>query len=139
MKNIIVVLCLFISTLTWAKTLRVVDVSTEIAPATSWLEVVDSGKYANSWQQAGAFFQKNVPQALWVSKLEQVRTPLGAVTSREGISRQVLTSIPQLPDGDYVILEFQTDFENKCFLKVGSIKQIEVESILYYDFQLCIK
>ncbi|MEI8605844.1 DUF4019 domain-containing protein [Pseudoalteromonas sp. B160] len=59
-------------------------------------------------------FQKNVPQALWVSKLEQVRTPLGAVTSREGISRQVLTSIPQLPDGDYVILEFQTDFENKA-------------------------
>ncbi|WP_392352723.1 DUF4019 domain-containing protein [Pseudoalteromonas rhizosphaerae] len=114
MKNIIVVLCLFISTLTWAQTLRVVDVSTEIAPATSWLEVVDSGKYANSWQQAGAFFQKNVPQVLWVSKLEQVRTPLGAVTSREGISRQVLTSIPQLPDGDYVILEFQTDFENKA-------------------------
>ncbi|MBB1423937.1 DUF4019 domain-containing protein [Pseudoalteromonas sp. SG43-7] len=114
MKNIIVVLCLFISTLTWAQTLRVVDVSTEIGPATSWLEVVDSGKYANSWQQAGAFFQKNVPQALWVSKLEQVRTPLGAVTSREGISRQVLTSIPQLPDGDYVILEFQTDFENKA-------------------------
>lgn len=113
MKNIIVVLCLFISTLTWAQTLKVVDVSTEIAPATSWLEVVDSGKYANSWQQAGAFFQENVPEALWVSKLEQVRTPLGVVKSREGISRQVLTSIPQLPDGEYVILEFQTDFENK--------------------------
>ena len=114
MKNIIVVLCLFISTLTWAQTLRVVDVSTEIGPATSWLEVVDSGKYANSWQQAGAFFQENVPEALWVSKLEQVRTPLGIVKSREGISRQVLTSIPQLPDGEYVILEFQTDFENKA-------------------------
>ncbi|MEH6394162.1 DUF4019 domain-containing protein [Pseudoalteromonas sp.] len=114
MKNIIVVLCLFISTLTWAQTLKVVDVTTEIAPATSWLEVVDSGKYTNSWQQAGAFFQENVPEALWVSKLEQVRTPLGIVKSREGISRQVLTSIPQLPDGEYVILEFQTDFENKA-------------------------
>ena len=114
MKNIIAVLCLFISTITGAQTLKVVDVETEIAPATSWLEVVDSGKYANSWQQAGAFFQENVPQALWVSKLQQVRTPLGAVQSREGISRQVLNSIPQLPDGEYVILEFQTDFENKA-------------------------
>ena len=114
MKNIIVVLCLFISTLTWAQTLKVVDVSTEIAPATSWLEVVDSGKYANSWQQAGVFFQENVPKALWVSKLEEVRAPLGKVQSRQGISRQELTAIPQLPDGEYVILEFQTDFENKA-------------------------
>lgn len=113
MKNIIVVLCLFISTLTWAQTPKVVDVSTEIAPATHWLEGVDSGKYADSWQQAGALFQENVPEALWVSKLEQVRTPLGAVQSREGVSRQVLAAIPQLPDGEYVILEFQTDFENK--------------------------
>ncbi|CAM3798223.1 MULTISPECIES: DUF4019 domain-containing protein [Pseudoalteromonas] len=114
MKNIIVVLCLFISTLTWAQTLKVVDVATEIAPATSWLEVVDSGKYANSWQQAGVFFQENVPKALWVSKLEEVRAPLGKVQSRQGISRQELTAIPQLPDGEYVILEFQTDFENKA-------------------------
>ncbi|BDF93431.1 DUF4019 domain-containing protein [Pseudoalteromonas sp. KAN5] len=114
MKNIIVVLCLFISALTWAQTLKVVDVATEIAPATSWLEVVDSGKYANSWQQAGVFFQENVPKALWVSKLEEVRAPLGKVQSRQGISRQELTAIPQLPDGEYVILEFQTDFENKA-------------------------
>ena len=114
MKNIIVVLCLFISTLNRAQKLKVVDVATEIAPATSWLEVVDSGKYANSWQQAGVFFQENVPKALWVSKLEEVRAPLGKVQSRQGISRQELTAIPQLPDGEYVILEFQTDFENKA-------------------------
>ena len=123
MKNIIAVLCLFISTFTGAQTLKVVDVATEIAPATSWLEVVDSGKYANSWQQAGAFFQENVPQTLWVSKLQQVRTPLGAVQSRQGVSRQVLSSIPQLPDGEYVILEFQTDFANKA----GSIETVTLK------------
>lgn len=75
------------------------------------------------WQQAGAFFQENVPEALWVSKLEQVRTPLGAVQSRQGVSRQELTAIPQLPDGEYVILEFQTDFANKA----GSIETVTLK------------
>ncbi|NMR24257.1 DUF4019 domain-containing protein [Pseudoalteromonas sp. NEC-BIFX-2020_015] len=114
MRNLIAILCLITATLSWAQAPKVIDVSKEIEPTTSWLEEVDSGKYAASWQQAGAFFQENVPQTLWVSKLEQVRRPLGVVKSREGVSRQVLTSIPQLPDGDYVILEFQTDFENKA-------------------------
>ena len=66
MKNIIVVLCLFISTFSWAQTPTVVDVSKQLEPATSWLEVVDQGKYISSWQQAGSFFQKNLPEALWV-------------------------------------------------------------------------
>ncbi|MGS0534844.1 DUF4019 domain-containing protein [Pseudoalteromonas sp. SaAl2] len=81
--------------------------------AKQWLAVVDSGDYALSWQQSDAFFKENVSQELWVSKLGEVRTPLGDVKSREQVNRKTFDSLPQLPKGEYVLLQFNTDFANR--------------------------
>jgi len=85
----------------------------EQTAATQWLAVVDNGDYALSWQQSDAFFKENVSQDLWVSKLGEVRTPLGDVKSREQVNRKTFDSLPQLPKGEYVLLQFNTDFVNR--------------------------
>ncbi|NNG41913.1 DUF4019 domain-containing protein [Pseudoalteromonas sp. NEC-BIFX-2020_002] len=113
MKVIFAILCLLTTPFALAKTTEIVDVSKEISAATSWLEIVDSANYAKSWHQADPYFQANVTTQLWVSKLTEVRRSLGAVKSREGVNRQTFTSLPELPSGEYVMLQFQTDFENR--------------------------
>jgi len=85
----------------------------DVTSSTQWLDIVDNGDYSQSWHQADAFFQKNVTEDLWISKLKEVRTPLGDVESREQANRKTFTTLPQLPEGEYVMLQFNTDFANR--------------------------
>jgi hypothetical protein len=45
--------------------------------------------------------------------LKAVRKPLGKVISREVKSKSHHTSLPGAPDGEYVVIQFDTSFENK--------------------------
>ena len=45
--------------------------------------------------------------------LEGVRRPLGNVVSRQLRSRTYATELPGAPDGEYVVIQFNTTFENK--------------------------
>jgi hypothetical protein len=42
-----------------------------------------------------------------------VRKPLGAVVSRQVKSKTYTTSLPGAPDGEYVVIKYDTSFENK--------------------------
>ncbi len=79
----------------------------------SWLKLVDSGKYAQSWDAAAKLFQDNVPKSDWKKSLEATLSPLGKVVSREVIAQHYLTQIPGGPDGEYVIVQFNSVFEHK--------------------------
>jgi hypothetical protein len=84
------------------------------AAARAWLATVDAGSYAQSWTNAAALFKKAVDQATWQKQLDAVRTPLGKVVSRKVSSRKYSKTVPGAPDGDYVILTFDTVFEKKA-------------------------
>ena len=47
------------------------------------------------------------------SRSSGVRAPLGKLVSRELASKQYATELPGAPDGEYVIIQFATSFENK--------------------------
>ena len=84
-----------------------------VAAATAWLELVDAGDYGQSWDRAAALFKKAVTREQWVQSLSAIREPLGSLVSREVLSKQHLTELPGAPDGDYVVIQFETSFENK--------------------------
>jgi len=42
-----------------------------------------------------------------------VRKPLGKVLSRKVINSTYTTLLPGAPDGQYVVIQFETSFENK--------------------------
>jgi len=50
----------------------------------------------------------------WRGCATSVRGPLGEVVSRELRSAQFTTTLPGAPDGEYVVIESGTDFENKA-------------------------
>jgi serine/threonine protein kinase/tetratricopeptide (TPR) repeat protein len=86
---------------------------TAISAAQTWLAAIDDGHYAESWTSAADYFQKAITQDKWVSAVEACRNPLGKLVSRTAISTQTTTSLPGAPDGQYVVMQFQTSFANK--------------------------
>jgi len=49
----------------------------------AWLDLLDAGQYAESWQQASENFRALETRDDWVNKLEDVRKPLGKLRSRK--------------------------------------------------------
>ncbi len=81
--------------------------------AKAWLVLVDSGKYAKSWQEAAAYFRNNVDREQWEHSLNGIRRPLGSVISRKAVETMYTNYLPGAPDGDYVVIHFESSFENK--------------------------
>ncbi len=81
--------------------------------AGKWLALVDGGQYQESWERAASLFKQQVNAEQWSQALAAARTPLGALVSRQLLSAAYETSLPGAPDGEYVILQFQTRFKNK--------------------------
>jgi len=78
-----------------------------------WLSLVDSGRYVESWDEASGFFKNAVSKQKWIESMEAFRKPLGKLISRKPRSKKHTTSLPGAPDGDYVIIQYETSFENK--------------------------
>jgi hypothetical protein len=83
------------------------------AAAQNWLTEIDSGQYAQSWQDASTLFQGAVSQQKWESELTTVRKPLGNLESRNLEFAQYATRLIGVPDGQYVVMRFNTSFANK--------------------------
>jgi len=81
--------------------------------AEAWLALTDSGKYAESWDQAASMFKSAVTREQWIDALKQVRAPLGKVESRTLKSATYTKSLPNAPAGEYVVIQYSTSFENR--------------------------
>ena len=84
-----------------------------VAAAITWLALVDEGIYGDSWETAAAYFKRAITKEKWDQMLTAVRSPLGSPVSREPISKTYTQSLPGAPDGEYVVIQFATSFENK--------------------------
>lgn len=84
-----------------------------VSAAENWLAMVDEGKYADSWKNAAQYFRAVVKQGQWEKSLQGVRKPLGGMISRKVRSKSYRTSLPGAPDGEYVVIQFESSFENK--------------------------
>jgi hypothetical protein len=82
--------------------------------AVAWLALVDSGQYEESWSEASTLFRGQVSASDWSKAITAVRNPLGKVITRDLLSAVYTTSLPGAPDGEFVILQFQTVFKNKA-------------------------
>jgi hypothetical protein len=81
--------------------------------AQSWLVLVDSGKYADSWHEAASLFKSHVSKEQWRNMIAATRNPLGKTLSRKLKSTSYTKTLPGAPDGDYVVIQYDTRFEHK--------------------------
>lgn len=78
-----------------------------------WLDLVDKGQYAESWDEAAQYFKAAVDKEQWKGRMNGFRAPFGKLLSRKVKSQQHATSLPGAPDGKYVVIQYETSFQNK--------------------------
>jgi hypothetical protein len=91
-----------------------------IIAANDWLLLIDGEKYAESWDKASQNIQNSVSKTTWVQTMESfikntsvISNPFGKNLSRELLAKGYYTSLPELPDGEYVVINFNSSFENR--------------------------
>jgi hypothetical protein len=82
--------------------------------ALAWLNLVDAADSRTSWEQASVNFKSAVSSAQWSQALSGVRGPLGALRQREPKTAQFTKTLPGAPDGQYVVLQYQSSFQSKA-------------------------
>jgi len=83
------------------------------AASEAWLKFVDSGDYSQSWVEVSSSFKAHVNEKDWVRQIGALRQPLGALFSRKLISAEYTTTLPGAPDGQYVVIRYESSFANK--------------------------
>jgi len=82
--------------------------------AQAWLALLDAYEFDESWRTAGKVLKGAVSQKEFATTLSSTLGPFGAVSSRNPKSSEFTRTLPSAPDGEYVILEFDTAFEKKA-------------------------
>ena len=81
--------------------------------AEAWLDLVDEGRYDESWEEAASLVKTAVTKDDWGRGIASARRPLGKLVSRIVKSRTYAETLPGAPDGRYVVIQYETTFENK--------------------------
>ncbi len=112
MKMRVVVVALLVLTFAAA---AVAQDKTKPAEAASeaWLKFVDSGDYSQSWVEASSLFRAHVTEQDWERQISAARQPLGALFSRKLKSAEYTTTLPGAPDGQYVVIRYESSFADK--------------------------
>jgi hypothetical protein len=105
---------LAILALLWALPVLAGPAEDEVAAAAkTWLAVVDAKNYPESWKDAADLFQQGVSQDKWDGMVQSIRDKVGPVKTRRFQAAQFTKTLPGVPDGDYAIVTFGTDFESR--------------------------
>ncbi len=81
--------------------------------AEQWLAWVDSGDFERSWKEAAESFKAAVTLEQWQRAMASVRQPLGNVLSRTLADARYTHELPRAPDGEYVVIRYNTSFRPK--------------------------
>lgn len=84
-----------------------------LTAAGDWIGFVDAGQYSQSWDNTSSYFKTAVKKEDWTATLGAVRAPLGKLISRRLKSKQFMETLPGAPDGEYVVILYESSFENK--------------------------
>ncbi len=109
---------------------RAADEEIDTVPATraavAWLAIIDSGQYGKSWDAAAEVFKTGVTQSQWESMVAPVRGKVGNLVTRKPSSVKYVRDLPNAPPGEYVVIQYSTQFERGLFTEtVTPMKQAD--------------
>ena len=102
-----ILVLLFVPVLLFAKT-KSINVT-----ALEWLSLIDNQHYGESWDSAGVLFRSQISKGEWASAVSAVRSKVGKHQSRSLTTTTSMNSLPNVPDGDYVVIKYQTVFSGQ--------------------------
>ena len=95
-----------------------------IAAATTWVELVDAGKYDDAWASSADEIKSVGPKENFAKMMEQTRSPLGKEVSRAVKDKAYAKDPQNATPGEYVQIHFNTAFENaKSVIELVTVKK----------------
>ena len=88
--------------------------SQAIAIAETFSATIDAQNYQAAYQSGSKFLHLTAPESQWVSETERTREILGSTQQRKLIAVKSISTYPGLPDGEYMLVFFETKMENKA-------------------------
>jgi hypothetical protein len=83
-----------------------------IEAAKKWLALLDDGKTGAAWDASSPHLKSVVTRKKWIDGITDARKPFGKFVKRTPTKFARSHSMPGAPDGDYSIIEFDTEFAN---------------------------
>jgi hypothetical protein len=83
-----------------------------IEASRAWLALLDAGKFGAAWDGASPYLKSVVTRQKWITGLAAARKPFGKLKQRTPVKFARSHSMPGAPDGDYSIIEFESQFAN---------------------------
>lgn len=77
-----------------------------------WIDLIDSERYAESWEQAGDRFRNAVTADGWAEQVGRLRSQLGELQIRSFSGVQRATDPPDGPPGEYIVVSYASSFAN---------------------------
>jgi hypothetical protein len=84
------------------------------AGASRWLSLIDTQNYGASWDEAASSFRSRLSREQWSQMVRGARAPFGEVQKRTLKSATPARTLPGAPDGEYVVMQFDSVFEHKA-------------------------
>ena len=111
-RRFAILVCLLIASAATSVGCGSADEDAAVEAATQWLTLLDAGEVRRSWAQSAKIFRNNVSIEDYEKMIEDSRAGLGKLTSRSLRSAHARRSLPNAPRGRYVVVEFDSAFEN---------------------------
>jgi len=81
--------------------------------ARRWLALVDATAYEASWDSAAAMFRHQITRGGWQDAVIAARLQVDPLGARRQVGAQYTRELPNVPPGDYVLLQFSTAARDK--------------------------
>ena len=82
--------------------------------ASNYLELLDRNRYEDAWLTMSDFFQALNDRAQWQNRQRVIRAAYGSLASRQYLRISYRQSYSHSPDGNYVIVQYKSIFQNKA-------------------------
>jgi hypothetical protein len=106
------------------------DTDDAVEAAGTWLALVDAEEFQASWEASGDMLKEQVTSAQWFEALSGVQMQLASyagstvdLSQRAVVMAQRLEDIPQLPEGEYVMVRYRTTQDDNDFVEVVTLRQ----------------
>ena len=81
--------------------------------ALGFLGYLDQGRYADSYAYTGMLIRTQFDREAFSTEIQKTRVNTGALQSRELIDSSYTTTLPDAPEGQYVVLHYHVSFANR--------------------------
>ncbi|PLX89174.1 MAG: hypothetical protein C0618_02135 [Desulfuromonas sp.] len=103
------------------------EVATRVA--NDFFALIDVDRFEASWDSGSSLLQQKTSRKDWVKNLTTIRKQFGPLIDRAQAKSRYTTSAKDSPDGEYIILDYASQFKNHPDAKESIIVTFEKDNV----------